>query len=102
LELLGCTANEDKLQDEVAVVLAQFRLNHVKISMITGDKTETAINIAKSCGIVSHESIKLFLVDKNDATKLNDYRDIVEQHGYKCLFCISGDCFKYVMDNAVV
>jgi len=59
LLLVGCTANEDKLQDEVADVLAQFRRNGIKFSMITGDKTETAVNIAKSCSLVSHTSIKL-------------------------------------------
>jgi len=58
LDLMGCTANEDKLQDDVADVLAQFKRTGIKFSMITGDKTETAINIAKSCSLVNPESIK--------------------------------------------
>lgn len=49
LELLGVTAIEDKLQDEVPESIAKMISAGVKVWMITGDKQETATNIAVSC-----------------------------------------------------
>lgn len=49
LELIGVTAIEDKLQDEVPEAIATLIEAGIKVWMITGDKQETAINIAISC-----------------------------------------------------
>lgn len=49
LELIGVTAIEDKLQDEVPESIATLIEAGIKVWMITGDKQETAINIAISC-----------------------------------------------------
>jgi magnesium-transporting ATPase (P-type) len=49
LEIIGVTAIEDKLQDEVPESIAKMISAGVKVWMITGDKQETAINIAVSC-----------------------------------------------------
>jgi len=54
LSLLGCTVVEDKLQDGVDIVLRSLRGCGIKVCMITGDKRETAINIASSCGLISN------------------------------------------------
>ena len=48
---------EDKLQDEVPEVIADLIRANVKVCMLTGDKMETAENIAKSCRLFK-ESIK--------------------------------------------
>jgi phospholipid-transporting ATPase len=53
LHILGATAIEDKLQDGCAETIAILREAEVKIWMLTGDKQETAINIAKSCNLVT-------------------------------------------------
>ena len=42
LELLGVTALEDLLQDDVKACINQFRDADVKVWMLTGDKGETA------------------------------------------------------------
>jgi len=97
LELMGCTANEDKLQDEVADVLAQFKSTGIKFSMITGDKTETAINIAKSCALVNNDSIKLYLIETSDLANLRDYKESIDALGKNSVFCITGDRFKDVL-----
>lgn len=55
LILLGCTAVEDKLQDDVKNSVLRFLEAGIKVWMITGDKLETAKTIGKSCGIVSND-----------------------------------------------
>lgn len=44
-ELVGCSAIEDKLQDEVGPTIRDFRKAGIKVWVLTGDKVETAINI---------------------------------------------------------
>jgi phospholipid-translocating P-type ATPase (flippase) len=51
--LIGCTAVEDRLQDQVNETLAALRAAGIKVCMITGDKRETAVDIAVNCGLVS-------------------------------------------------
>lgn len=48
LFLLGTTALEDKLQDQVPECIEDFRAANIKVWMITGDKLETAENIGIS------------------------------------------------------
>ena len=52
IKLLGCTAIEDKLQENVDNVIQDILNANIKIWMLTGDKLETAENIGKSCGII--------------------------------------------------
>jgi len=52
LTLLGATAVEDKLQDRVPDVIYDLLGANIKIWMLTGDKLETAENIAKSCKLI--------------------------------------------------
>lgn len=49
LTLIGSTAVEDKLQEDVAVTLETIRRAGIKVWVLTGDKKETAINISNSC-----------------------------------------------------
>jgi phospholipid-translocating ATPase len=53
LELLALTGVEDKLQDDVKSTLELMRNAGLKIWMLTGDKIETATNIAVSSKLVS-------------------------------------------------
>ena len=53
LELIGSTAVEDRLQDGVPETLRALKAAGIKVCMITGDKRETAINIARACGLIS-------------------------------------------------
>lgn len=50
-ELVGGTAIEDKLQKGVPETIEKLRKANIKIWMLTGDKRETAINIAHSARI---------------------------------------------------
>jgi magnesium-transporting ATPase (P-type) len=46
LVLVGCTAIEDKLQEGVPACIQTLSAAGIKIWVLTGDKMETAINIA--------------------------------------------------------
>ena len=48
LDLAGATAIEDKLQQGVPETIDKLRRANIKVWMLTGDKRETAINIAHS------------------------------------------------------
>nr|XP_056703947.1 phospholipid-transporting ATPase VB [Euleptes europaea] len=52
LTLLGATGIEDRLQDGVPDTIAAFREAGVQIWVLTGDKQETAVNIAYSCKLL--------------------------------------------------
>ncbi|CAD6192104.1 unnamed protein product [Caenorhabditis auriculariae] len=51
LILLGVTGIEDRLQDGVPETLTKLREAGIQIWVLTGDKLETAQNIATSCGL---------------------------------------------------
>lgn len=56
LELAGATAIEDKLQKGVPEAIDKLRRANIKMWMLTGDKRETAINIAHSCRLIKDYS----------------------------------------------
>lgn len=52
LTILGATAIEDRLQDHVSETITNLTNAGIKVWMITGDKQETAENIAVACNLV--------------------------------------------------
>ena len=52
---MGATAVEDKLQENVPQTIADFIRANIKVWMLTGDKLETAENIAKSCKLIQDQ-----------------------------------------------
>jgi P-type E1-E2 ATPase len=56
---------EDKLQDDVPQTISSLQKAGIKIWMLTGDKLETAENIAESCKLIKREMkvIKLSTID---------------------------------------
>jgi phospholipid-translocating ATPase len=52
LIVVGATAIEDRLQDGVPAAIEQLSQSGIKIWVLTGDKEETAINIAVACNLV--------------------------------------------------
>ena len=55
LELIGSTAIEDKLQDEVKDTLQSLKQAGIKVWVLTGDKVETAQNIGLAAGLLDPE-----------------------------------------------
>lgn len=57
LVLIGATAVEDRLQDDVPIVLEDMRSAGIKVWMLTGDKFETAKNIGYSCKLLTDDMV---------------------------------------------
>ena len=62
MELIGATGIEDTLQSEVPSTINSLKQAGIKIWMMTGDKIETAINIAGECSLIEKSS-KVFIFD---------------------------------------
>ncbi|RYP68983.1 hypothetical protein DL770_008333 [Monosporascus sp. CRB-9-2] len=62
LDLAGATAIEDRLQEGVPETIEKLRRANIQVWMLTGDKRETAINIAHSARICKPYS-EIFIID---------------------------------------
>ncbi|XP_041425963.1 phospholipid-transporting ATPase IC [Xenopus laevis] len=60
LMLLGATAIEDKLQDDVSGTIFNLARADIKIWVLTGDKKETAENIGYSCKLLDDDTEVLY------------------------------------------
>lgn len=69
LIVLGSTAIEDKLQDQVDETIAVLKKGGIKVWVLTGDKTETAINIGYSCKLLNDDH-QMFVIDVEDESEL--------------------------------
>jgi len=65
IRLIGATAIEDKLQDDVGGTIAFLKQAGIKVWVLTGDKIETAINIGFSCNLLTKELIRLIVDGKS-------------------------------------
>lgn len=65
MELVGATAIEDKLQDQVGNTISTLAEAGIKIWVLTGDKQETAINIGYACAMLSNTMHVIKLNEKN-------------------------------------
>ena len=69
LILLGGTAMEDRLQDGVPDSIATLASAGIKIWMLTGDKEETAINIAIACNLLKPKEYMKHVIVNSRACK---------------------------------
>ncbi|KAM9027938.1 phospholipid-transporting ATPase VD isoform 1-T2 [Ara ararauna] len=65
LTLLGATGIEDRLQEGVPDTIQALRKAGIKIWMLTGDKRETAVNIAYACKLLEPDDIIFTLKSQN-------------------------------------
>ncbi|KAI3651156.1 hypothetical protein MP228_004637 [Amoeboaphelidium protococcarum] len=56
MDVIACSAIEDKLQDNVPETIDFLLQSGIKVWVLTGDKTETAIKIAISCKLFNAET----------------------------------------------
>ncbi|XP_047319881.1 phospholipid-transporting ATPase 3-like [Impatiens glandulifera] len=66
LILIGCTAIEDKLQEGVPECIETLSKAGIKIWVLTGDKLETAINIAYACRLISNDMKQFIISSETD------------------------------------
>lgn len=79
LILVGATAVEDKLQEDVADTLETLRRAGIKIWVLTGDKRETAINISHSCKHFADEMVKLSITDLKTSDEIKARIEMFEK-----------------------
>jgi phospholipid-transporting ATPase len=65
--VLGSTAVEDNLQDEVQETLKYLIAAKIKVWMLTGDKEETAVNIGFSTGLLDNDVEKIRVTANSSA-----------------------------------
>ncbi|ORZ15669.1 hypothetical protein BCR42DRAFT_415680 [Absidia repens] len=63
--LMGGTAIEDRLQDGVPETIAELAKSGIKLWVLTGDKTETAINIGFACNLLTTDMELIVLKASN-------------------------------------
>ncbi|KAJ1822207.1 drs2 neo1 protein, partial [Coemansia sp. RSA 2599] len=66
LLLSGVSAIEDRLQSGVPETIFKLRRAGIRVWMLTGDKVETAINIAKSCRLIDTDVVQVTRLDAED------------------------------------
>ena len=102
IDILGCTAVEDSLQDEVPSTIQDLLNAGINIWMLTGDKLETAMNIGKTCSLISEN----MLVEKCPATEfmstLETLRRILQKVEavndlQECALIMDGTAIEFVM-----
>ncbi len=105
LILVGATAIEDKLQDEVGDTIAFVKKAGIKVWVLTGDKIETAINIGYSCQLLNDELTQIIVDGKDEADVVAALdRGIVEINKNKkgkYALVISGDALIHGMKNNI-
>ncbi|XP_052173708.1 phospholipid-transporting ATPase 3 [Diospyros lotus] len=128
LVLIGCTAIEDKLQEGVPSCIETLSRAGIKIWVLTGDKMETAINIAYACKLIDN-NMKQFIISsetddirevesRGDQVEIARYmRDSVKNQLKKCheeaqtylsssfgpklALVIDGKCLMYALDPSL-
>jgi phospholipid-translocating ATPase len=98
LELLALTGVEDKLQEDVKSTLELLRNAGLKIWMLTGDKIETATNIAVSSKLVARNQ---YIHQVSNLTSPDQIRDNLDFLSGKpdCCLVIDGESLQLCLDH---
>ncbi|XP_034472118.1 probable phospholipid-transporting ATPase IF isoform X2 [Drosophila innubila] len=105
LDLLGATAVEDALQDDVADTLVSLQAAGIKIWVLTGDKVETALNIALSCGHIPPDAKKYIILECKSRDDLLVHLNVLEREivfgiGQECALLIDGKSLAVALADA--
>ena len=75
LDMVGCTAIEDLLQDQVGETIAFLIKSNIKVWVLTGDKVETAKSIGQACMLINND-MNEFLIDGINDDQVSQQLDI--------------------------
>ncbi|ODN83796.1 phospholipid-translocating ATPase [Cryptococcus wingfieldii CBS 7118] len=98
VELLALTGVEDKLQEDVKPTLELLRNAGLKIWMLTGDKIETATNIAVSSKLVARGQYIHQVAKLRTADEVRDMLDFL-QTKLDCCLVIDGESLQLCLDR---
>lgn len=78
----GCTGIEDKLQNGVPDTIAALAKAGINIWVLTGDKEETALNIAVACNLVQPDPYMVkVIINKRIASTVDDIKKLLKNAG---------------------
>ena len=78
LTLIGSTAIEDRLQDEVDETIQFAKNAGIKVWVLTGDKIGTAINIGLSAGLLDQEKYMTQHIIREAADHVTLVKELIE------------------------
>ena len=96
--LAGATGVEDLLQDGVAETIDLLRRANIRVWMITGDKKETAENIAASCRLVQSNDIVLTLDGTTSFKVAQQLKDVAQHQA----IVVTGPALEHCVGNELV
>jgi len=79
LDLVGCTAVEDRLQDQAPETIEFLKSAGINFWLLTGDKKDTAISIGVACNILKIENGNIFIVGQS----LEEVSQSIEEQSVK-------------------
>lgn len=68
-DLIGSTAIEDKLQEDVGRTIHDIKRAGIKVWVLTGDKVETAINIGYACRLLNND-MNIFILKETKPKRI--------------------------------
>ncbi|KAI8598926.1 hypothetical protein EDD21DRAFT_308713 [Dissophora ornata] len=104
LRLLGCTAIEDRLQDQVPETIEYLMDADIKIWLLTGDKQETAINIGISSRLISPAMKILVLnvkVERDCRLVLEYFIEKIKEQKDRYALVVNGESLAFVLGNEI-
>ncbi|XP_040573750.1 phospholipid-transporting ATPase IH [Lepeophtheirus salmonis] len=108
LSFAGITGIEDKLQEDLQETLEALREAGIMICMLTGDKKETAVNIAQSCGLIPRGSQIIEICNVSIERDMNilissvydrQRNDTLERSGVNTILVVDGKLLSYIFKN---
>ena len=97
LMILGSVAIEDELQPNVAETVAYLTRMDIRFWVLTGDKKETAISIARSTNVIlpDNDVIQILKGDQEDILNAKNYLNLKK----KPVFIISPEALQMMIQN---
>ena len=99
MDFLGVTGVEDKLQENVEMTIESLKAAGIQVWMLTGDKVETATNIAISTGLKARKNQLFFIREMFDAAELLEYFDKLQPYVKNTTVIIDGQSLDTVFNH---
>lgn len=111
-ELLGATGIEDTLQDGVPETIDSLRKAGIKVWVLTGDKEETAVQVAYSTKLFSSNQVVITITGEDQNTIIDRMKSDLQQirndndiglviDGCTLAHALQKECRKYFLELAV-
>lgn len=102
LQLVGISAVEDRLQEGVPTAIARLKDAGIRLWVLTGDKTETAVDIAYSCNLFSQGMELIFLTNSADVAAASERLATAEKSikgDSNCGLVIDGRTLQFILED---